>query len=87
MLFMLRDVCILLIKFLTFKPFCEIYNAPPNGEMFQYPDSAYGVMSWWDYGHVITYFAHPIPHANPFQAGIGGSHGCWWVLLAVGMAV
>lgn len=39
---------------------------------FEYPDTAYGVMSWWDYGHVITYFGHRIPNANPFQAGIGG---------------
>jgi len=29
-------------------------------------------MSWWDYGHVITYWGHRIPNANPFQAGIGG---------------
>ncbi|OPY30659.1 MAG: Dolichyl-monophosphooligosaccharide--protein glycosyltransferase AglB [Methanocella sp. PtaU1.Bin125] len=27
-------------------------------------------MSWWDYGHIITYVAHRIPNANPFQAGI-----------------
>jgi dolichyl-diphosphooligosaccharide--protein glycosyltransferase len=27
-------------------------------------------MSWWDYGHMITYVAHRIPNANPFQAGI-----------------
>jgi len=52
--------------------FDAIYDRPPVGETFQYPDSAYGVMSWWDYGHVITYFAHRIPNANPFQAGIGG---------------
>ena len=52
--------------------FDAIYDRPPAGETFQYPDSAYGVMSWWDYGHVITYFAHRIPNANPFQAGIGG---------------
>lgn len=29
-------------------------------------------MSWWDYGHIITYWGHRIPNANPFQAGIGG---------------
>jgi len=52
--------------------FDAIYDRPPAGETFQYPDTAYGVMSWWDYGHVITYFAHRIPNANPFQAGIGG---------------
>jgi oligosaccharyl transferase (archaeosortase A-associated) len=47
------------------------YEQPKNG-MYPYPDSAYGVMSWWDYGHTITYWAHRIPNANPFQAGIGG---------------
>ena len=52
--------------------FDAIYDRPPAGETFQHPDTAYGVMSWWDYGHVITYFAHRIPNANPFQAGIGG---------------
>ncbi len=29
-------------------------------------------MSWWDYGHIITYWGHRIPNANPFHAGIGG---------------
>ncbi len=48
-----------------------IYEQPKNGT-YQYPDSAYGVMSWWDYGHIITYWAHRIPNANPFQSGIGG---------------
>ena len=52
--------------------FDAIYDRPATGEKFQYPDTAYGVMSWWDYGHVITYFGHRIPNANPFQAGIGG---------------
>ncbi|MCK5660094.1 MAG: oligosaccharyl transferase, archaeosortase A system-associated, partial [Methanosarcinales archaeon] len=50
----------------------ELYEAPPKGEPYPYPDTAYGVMSWWDYGHWITYFAHRIPNANPFQGGIGG---------------
>ncbi|WP_292371671.1 oligosaccharyl transferase, archaeosortase A system-associated [Methanosarcina sp. UBA411] len=49
-----------------------IYEAPKNGEMFQYPDTAYGVMSWWDYGHYIETIGHRMPNANPFQAGIGG---------------
>lgn len=39
-------------------------------ETFTYPDTAYGVMSWWDYGHLITYIAKRIPNANPFQSGI-----------------
>jgi dolichyl-diphosphooligosaccharide--protein glycosyltransferase len=48
------------------------YEEPTPGKNYQYPESAYGVMSWWDYGHVITAWAHRIPNANPFQAGIGG---------------
>ncbi len=34
---------------------------------FDYPDGAYGVMSWWDYGHLITVEGNRIPVANPFQ--------------------
>ncbi|MHC1571297.1 MAG: oligosaccharyl transferase, archaeosortase A system-associated [Methanosarcinales archaeon] len=48
------------------------YEMPPRGEKYPYPETAYGVMSWWDYGHIITYWGHRIPNANPFQAGIGG---------------
>jgi len=50
--------------------YLEIYDQPKNGT-YPYPDTSYGVMSWWDYGHIITYWAHRIPNANPFQAGIG----------------
>ncbi len=32
-----------------------------------YPESAYGVLSWWDYGYWITRTAHRIPNANPSQ--------------------
>ena len=46
-----------------------LYEAPPKGEDYNYPESAYGVMSWWDYGHWITTIAHRIPIANPFQQG------------------
>ncbi|TMT87276.1 oligosaccharyl transferase, archaeosortase A system-associated [Haloterrigena sp. H1] len=41
------------------------YN-PGDGD-FEYPEGAYGVMSWWDYGHLITTQAERIPHSNPFQ--------------------
>ncbi len=47
----------------------EIAQKPSAGEAYQYPDSAYGVMSWWDYGYWITYIAHRIPNANPSQSG------------------
>ncbi|MCD6230844.1 MAG: oligosaccharyl transferase, archaeosortase A system-associated [Dehalococcoidia bacterium] len=49
------------------------YQAPPKGENYSYPDTAYGVMSWWDYGHWITRIAHRIPYANPFQQGAVGA--------------
>lgn len=38
-----------------------------NTKPFTYPDGSYGVMSWWDYGHWITYTGDRIPVANPFQ--------------------
>ncbi|MGP8321584.1 MAG: oligosaccharyl transferase, archaeosortase A system-associated [Methanosarcinaceae archaeon] len=52
--------------------FYENYQIPQDGEKFQYPDTAYGVMSWWDYGHWIEVIGRRIPNANPFQQGIGG---------------
>jgi dolichyl-diphosphooligosaccharide--protein glycosyltransferase len=53
------------------------YYPPPNygSASYSYPASAYGVMSWWDYGHDIEYVAHRIPNANPFQAGITEQNG------------
>ncbi|MBU4374233.1 MAG: hypothetical protein KJ714_07315 [Euryarchaeota archaeon] len=51
--------------------YLAIYEKPKNST-YPYPDTTYGVMSWWDYGHIITYWGHRIPNANPFQAGIGG---------------
>ena len=44
------------------------YERPADGD-FDYPDGAYGVQSWWDYGHWITTRAERIPNANPFQQG------------------
>jgi len=38
---------------------------------YQYPDSAYGILAVWDFGHMITYYGHRIPVSNPFQEGIG----------------
>jgi len=53
----------------------DLYEEPLQGEDYNYPASAYSVISWWDYGHWITRIAHRIPVANPFQAGIGGPIG------------
>jgi len=47
----------------------ELGERPPSGEGYQYPKSAYGVLSWWDYGYSIIYIAHRIPNANPSQGG------------------
>ena len=51
------------------------YYAINDPKTFHYPASAYGVMSWWDYGHMITYIAKRIPNANPFQQGVAGDDG------------
>lgn len=47
----------------------ELYQAPPGREDYYYPDSSYGVMALWDYGHMITRIAHRIPVSNPHQSG------------------
>ena len=44
------------------------YERPDDGD-FDYPEGAYGVQSWWDYGHWITTQGERIPNANPFQDG------------------
>jgi dolichyl-diphosphooligosaccharide--protein glycosyltransferase len=44
------------------------YERPADGD-FDYPEGAYGIQSWWDYGHWITTNSERIPNANPFQQG------------------
>ncbi len=44
-------------------------------ERYTYPPETYGVMSWWDYGHLIQYYAERPPNANPFQSGVFGEYG------------
>ncbi|MBN1762930.1 MAG: oligosaccharyl transferase, archaeosortase A system-associated, partial [Methanomicrobia archaeon] len=57
-----------------------LYDLPPINETtgrfedYAYPDSAYSVISWWDYGHWIMRIGRRIPVANPFQQGIGGPY-------------
>jgi dolichyl-diphosphooligosaccharide--protein glycosyltransferase len=51
------------------------YLAISDPKTFEYPGQSYGVMSWWDYGHMITYIAKRIPNANPFQQGVAGPDG------------
>ena len=48
------------------------YERPADDD-FDYPEGAYGVQSWWDYGHWITTRAERIPNANPFQQNAGAA--------------
>ncbi|MFD1685871.1 oligosaccharyl transferase, archaeosortase A system-associated [Halobellus litoreus] len=47
----------------------EYYGTYERTDDFEYPKGAYGVMSWWDYGHWITVEGERVPNANPFQQG------------------
>lgn len=44
-----------------------VVERPPAGQRYDYPDHAYGVLSWWDYGHWIESIGLRPPVANPFQ--------------------
>jgi asparagine N-glycosylation enzyme membrane subunit Stt3 len=46
----------------------ETYSTP-----FDYPDTAYGVTAWWDYGYWITRIGHRVPSNNPGAGASGGS--------------
>lgn len=48
----------------------QLYKDP-----YSYPKTAYGILAGWDIGHMITYYAHRMPVANPFQQGIGRKEG------------
>jgi oligosaccharyl transferase (archaeosortase A-associated) len=47
----------------------EYYGSYALTDDYDYPAGAYGVQSWWDYGHWITVRGERIPNANPFQQG------------------
>jgi dolichyl-diphosphooligosaccharide--protein glycosyltransferase len=55
----------------------ELYKEPGADKdtrkvnAYAYPESAYGILAVWDFGHMITYYGHRIPVSNPFQQGIG----------------
>ena len=57
--------------------FYALYKEPPVNkdtlkiELYPYPETAYGILSSWDVGHIITYYAHRMPNANQFQQGLG----------------
>jgi dolichyl-diphosphooligosaccharide--protein glycosyltransferase len=47
------------------------YLGPYEGDNWTYPAGSYSVLSWWDYGHWITYLSKRIPVTNPFQDNVG----------------
>ncbi|WP_276271697.1 oligosaccharyl transferase, archaeosortase A system-associated [Haloarcula litorea] len=47
----------------------EYYGTYQARDDYDYQAGEYGVMSWWDYGHLITVEGERIPNANPFQQG------------------
>jgi dolichyl-diphosphooligosaccharide--protein glycosyltransferase len=51
------------------------YGAYERTNDHEYAEGAYGVMSWWDYGHWITVEGERIPTANPFQQGTDTASG------------
>lgn len=56
-------------------PGVDYYGEYSSGT-FVYPEESYGVMSWWDFGHVITLVGKRIPVSNPFQDNVQGDRGC-----------
>lgn len=53
----------------TPEAYFQRFEPPPEGRSFDYPPSAYGVLSWWDYGYWISRIGRRIPTANPTQRG------------------
>jgi dolichyl-diphosphooligosaccharide--protein glycosyltransferase len=49
----------------------ELYKPPPPGKTYDYPETAYGVTAWWDYGYWITRIGRRIPTSHPGT----GAHG------------
>ncbi|UCH51555.1 MAG: oligosaccharyl transferase, archaeosortase A system-associated [Chloroflexota bacterium] len=43
----------------------EFYQPPSRSESYDYPQTAYGVTAWWDYGYWITRISRRIPTSNP----------------------
>jgi len=47
----------------------QIYEPPPPGQQYDYPDSAYAVMAWVDYGYWITRIAQRPVNLTPGPGG------------------
>jgi oligosaccharyl transferase (archaeosortase A-associated) len=46
------------------------YPALESGRQFSYPQQAYSVAVWWDFGYWVEYLARRIPSSNGTQAGV-----------------
>lgn len=51
-------------------------------ENWTYPSTSYGVLSLWDYGHLITVLGMRIPNSNPFQDHARGRYSTTAFLMA-----
>jgi len=51
----------------------KLYEPSPPGERYSYPETAYGVVAWWDYGYWITRIGHRMPTSNPGTGHMGES--------------
>jgi dolichyl-diphosphooligosaccharide--protein glycosyltransferase len=49
----------------------QLYEPPLPGENYRYPETAYGVVAWWDYGYWITRLGRRIPITNPGGGATG----------------
>jgi len=47
----------------------QLYPPVRDYRDFEYPDTIYGVLSWWDYGYFIAQIGRRVPNANPSQGG------------------
>jgi dolichyl-diphosphooligosaccharide--protein glycosyltransferase len=47
-------------------------KAPGEPGGFVYPDDAYGVLSWWDYGYWVSLIGRRIPFSNPGTSATRG---------------
>lgn len=51
-----------------------MYKSPSQKDGFVYPQSAYGVLSWWDYGYWISRIGRRIPFSNPGTSAERGEY-------------
>jgi len=47
----------------------QLYEPPPPEELYEHPESVYGVTAWGDYGYWIIRIAHRTPNRKPGPAG------------------